>query len=66
MTREIISITAAAAIVGRTSRTLRLWADQGRLTTFRGPGQRRYFLRSEVESLRPQREAVHPRKGDLP
>jgi excisionase family DNA binding protein len=53
---ELVSITEAAAIVGRSSRTLRLWADQGRLTVYRGPGNRRYFLREEVEALRPRRE----------
>ncbi len=51
---ELLSITAAAALLGRTSRTLRWWADTGRLRTFRGPGKRRYFLRTDVEALRPR------------
>ena len=52
--QDVVSITQAAAIVGRTSRTLRQWADMGRLTVLRGAGGRRYFLRHEVERLRPE------------
>ena len=52
---DLLSIGEAAALLGLQVRTLRLYANQGRLPCERGPGARRAFRRPDVERLRDQR-----------
>lgn len=57
---EHLTSTQAAAYLGVARRTLRLWADDGRVPHYRTPGGHRRFLRSDLAALRAQRQVGRP------
>jgi len=57
---DLLPISAAARTLGVSARTLRLWADSGRIRVFRGPGARRYFRRQDLLALRPSPDVPVP------
>jgi DNA-binding transcriptional MerR regulator len=54
---KLVSITTAAALWGRSVRTIRDYSDRGLIRARRGPGGRRYFSLREILALAPKVEA---------
>jgi excisionase family DNA binding protein len=51
-----VGVVAGAKIVGVSENTLRRWADDGRIATFRTPGNQRRFKVADLRNLfRPER-----------
>ncbi len=48
---EWLTLKEASALLGVHPATLRTWADEGYVRTFRTPGGHRRFLRSDVEAM---------------
>jgi excisionase family DNA binding protein len=57
---DLLSIADAAALLGVKVRTLRLWANEGRLPFERGPLGRRLFYHPDIERLRAARIGERP------
>jgi excisionase family DNA binding protein len=63
VTGNLLGVTEVAALLSVDPRTIRRWADSGRLTATRTPGGHRRFLASDVERALVDRlpdAAVHP------
>jgi len=60
--RRWLSLSQAAALLGVDEATLRHWADQGKVQTFRTPGGHRRFLE---EDLRVLTAPARPERGDV-
>lgn len=48
---EHLPISAAAALIGVSTDTLRRWEKDGRISAVRTPTNHRRFLRSDIEAL---------------
>jgi len=46
-----LTLTEASRVLGVHRATLRVWADEGHIKTFRTPGGHRRFLASEIEAM---------------
>ncbi len=61
-TQRWLSLSQAAALLGVDEATLRHWADQGKVQTFRTPGGHRRFLEEDLRALM---APVRPARGDV-
>jgi len=57
-----LTVTQAATLLGVDEGTLRHWADEGKVPTFRTPGSHRRFRESDIRGLIAQTE---PERGEL-
>ncbi|HEV8338726.1 MAG TPA: helix-turn-helix domain-containing protein [bacterium] len=58
--RHWIALGEASRLLGVNASTLRLWADAGRVKTFRTPGGHRRFVRTDLEGLLQRGRAPRP------
>jgi putative resolvase len=63
MDQRMVSATAAAKMLGVSTRTLRRYTQRGVLTDRRSPGGRRVFSLVELEAVGKQRGKVPPAQG---
>lgn len=61
-TQRWLTVTQAATLLGVDEGTLRHWADQGKVPTFRTPGSHRRFRESDIRQLLAPTE---PNRGEL-
>ncbi|MCC7360253.1 MAG: helix-turn-helix domain-containing protein [Anaerolineales bacterium] len=60
-----LNLSAAAALLGVHSSTLRAWADRGDLPTHRTPGKHRRFRRADIENWAASRREAFTSPGQL-
>lgn len=60
--RRWLSLSQAASLLGVDEATLRHWADQGKVRTFRTPGGHRRFLEEDLRALM---APARPKRGDV-
>ena len=62
MSDEMITITEAALMLGVTSKTLRRWDKEGRLSAHRSLGGHRRYFRKDIERLQGLRPSLPPHR----